>query len=149
MIEKDYARDYPSLVRKSSNTREDSINVTSLGHEIENVNSNKDNSAKGKKLISLIDNTINNVNSDKDIGVASRIPTSDKKDVMDDFCIGKPRQSKSPKGLNLAQSSSVLSLEGKDQVGYENEQSACRQTLSRSSTILPNDSEREDVEDKS
>ncbi|WMV58271.1 hypothetical protein MTR67_051656 [Solanum verrucosum] len=101
---KDYARDYPSLVRKSSNTREDSINVTSLGHEIENVNSIGDNSAKGKTPIGLIDNTINNVNSDKDISVASRIPTSDKKNVMGDFCIGKPRQSNRsvipPKRLN-------------------------------------------------
>ncbi|KAK6773685.1 hypothetical protein RDI58_028923 [Solanum bulbocastanum] len=88
---KNYARDYPSLVRKSSNTREDSINVTSLGHEIENVNS-------------IGENSINNVNSDKDIGVASRIPTSDKKDVMGDFCISKQRQSTKsvipPKRLN-------------------------------------------------
>ncbi|KAH0709234.1 hypothetical protein KY284_010661 [Solanum tuberosum] len=57
-----------------------------------------------EKFISPIDNTINNVNSDKDIGVASRISTSYKKDVMGDFCIGKPRQSNRsvipPKRLN-------------------------------------------------
>ncbi|KAK4726857.1 hypothetical protein R3W88_031774 [Solanum pinnatisectum] len=101
---KDYARDYPSILRKYSNTREDIINVTSLGHEIENINSIGDNSAKGKEPIRPIDNTINNVNSDKDIGVASKIQTSDKKDVIGDFCIGKPRQSNRsvipPKRLN-------------------------------------------------
>ncbi|KAH0709229.1 hypothetical protein KY284_010656 [Solanum tuberosum] len=95
---------YPSLMQKSSNTREDSINVTSLGNEIKHVNSIGDNSAKGNKPISPIDNTINIVNSDKDIGVASRIPASDKKDVMGDLFICKPRQSTRsiipPKRLN-------------------------------------------------
>ncbi|KAG5595591.1 hypothetical protein H5410_036823 [Solanum commersonii] len=52
-------------------------------------------------------------------------------------------------GLNLAQSSSVLSPKGKDQVGNEKEQLACHRTVSRSSTISPNDPEREDVEGKS
>ncbi|KAG5599817.1 hypothetical protein H5410_031187, partial [Solanum commersonii] len=54
----------------------------------------------------------------------------------------------SSNGLNLAQSSSVLSLEGKDQVGNEREQTARRQIVSRRTTISPNDSKREDAEDK-
>ena len=45
--------------------------------------------------------------------------------------------------------SSVLSPEGKDQVGDEKEHSACRWTVPRGSTISPNDSEREDDEGKS
>ncbi|KAG5630763.1 hypothetical protein H5410_002480 [Solanum commersonii] len=52
-------------------------------------------------------------------------------------------------GLNLAQSSSVLSPEEKVQVGDAKDQSACRRTVPRSSTISPNDSECENAEDKS
>ncbi|KAG5632242.1 hypothetical protein H5410_003959 [Solanum commersonii] len=55
----------------------------------------------------------------------------------------------SPNGLNLVQSSSVLSPEGKDQVGDKREQSTRRQTVPRSNTILPNDSKRKDTEGKS
>ncbi|KAG5580598.1 hypothetical protein H5410_051225 [Solanum commersonii] len=55
----------------------------------------------------------------------------------------------SPNGLNLAQSSSVLSPEGKDQVGHEREQSTCHRTVPRSSTISPNDPECKDAEGKS
>ncbi|KAG5599673.1 hypothetical protein H5410_031043 [Solanum commersonii] len=51
--------------------------------------------------------------------------------------------------LNLAQSSSVLSPEWKDQVGDEREQSARRRTFPRSNTISPNDSKCEDAEGKS
>ncbi|KAG5619729.1 hypothetical protein H5410_004947 [Solanum commersonii] len=47
------------------------------------------------------------------------------------------------------QSSNVLSPDGKDQVGDENEQSVCRRIVSRSSTKLPNDLEREDTKGKS
>ncbi|KAG5619750.1 hypothetical protein H5410_004968 [Solanum commersonii] len=60
-----------------------------------------------------------------------------------------PFRLRSPNGLNLAQSSSVLSPKGKDQVGDEREQSACRRTVPRSSTISPNDPEHEDAEEKS
>ncbi|KAG5598867.1 hypothetical protein H5410_030237 [Solanum commersonii] len=42
----------------------------------------------------------------------------------------------------------VISPEGKDQVGNEKEQLACRQIVLQSSTISPNDPEREDVEGK-
>ncbi|KAG5632640.1 hypothetical protein H5410_004357, partial [Solanum commersonii] len=55
----------------------------------------------------------------------------------------------SPDGLNLAQSSNVLSPEGNDQVGDEKKQSACHRTVSRSSTKLPNDTKCEDAEGKS
>ncbi|WMV08197.1 hypothetical protein MTR67_001582 [Solanum verrucosum] len=44
---------------------------------------------------------------------------------------------------------SVLSPEGKNQVGDEKEQSACCRTVPRSSTISLNDSERENAEGKS
>ncbi|WMV50507.1 hypothetical protein MTR67_043892 [Solanum verrucosum] len=43
---------------------------------------------------------------------------------------------------------SVLSPKGKDQVGDEMGQSAYRQVVLRSSTIPPNDPEREDAEGK-
>ncbi|KAG5571755.1 hypothetical protein H5410_061521 [Solanum commersonii] len=56
---------------------------------------------------------------------------------------------RSPNPSNLTQSSSVLSPEGKDQVGDEREQSAHRRTIPRSNTISPNDSNREDAEGKS
>ena len=56
--------DYPFLVQKSSNIREDRINATSVGHEIEKVISIVDNSAKEKSSISSIDNTIHNMKSD-------------------------------------------------------------------------------------
>ncbi|KAH0682077.1 hypothetical protein KY289_019829 [Solanum tuberosum] len=69
--------DYPFLVRRSSNTGEDSINATSLGHGIGNVISIVDNSSKGKNPINPIGNTINNVKGDKVVGVASRIPNPD------------------------------------------------------------------------
>uniref|UniRef100_M1DPA4 Uncharacterized protein n=1 Tax=Solanum tuberosum TaxID=4113 RepID=M1DPA4_SOLTU len=55
----------------------------------------------------------------------------------------------SSNGLNLAQSSSVLSPEGKDQVGDEREQSAHHQKVPRSNTISPNDSKCEDADGKS
>ncbi|KAH0678568.1 hypothetical protein KY284_019653 [Solanum tuberosum] len=70
--------DYPFLVRKFTNTGEDSIDATSLGHGIGNVISMVDNTAKGKNSINPMDNKINNVNGDKDIGIASRIPNPDK-----------------------------------------------------------------------
>uniref|UniRef100_M1CPC3 Uncharacterized protein n=1 Tax=Solanum tuberosum TaxID=4113 RepID=M1CPC3_SOLTU len=41
---------------------------------------------------------------------------------------------------------SVLSPEGKDQVGGEREQSAYRRIVSRSSTMSPNDTENDDAE---
>uniref|UniRef100_M1BVW8 Uncharacterized protein n=1 Tax=Solanum tuberosum TaxID=4113 RepID=M1BVW8_SOLTU len=63
--------------------------------------------------------------------------------------LGSPKPLGEPlNGLNLAYFSSVLSLEGKDQVGNKIEQSARRRTVPRSSTILPNDSKREDTEEK-
>ncbi|KAG5584875.1 hypothetical protein H5410_045309, partial [Solanum commersonii] len=43
-------------------------------------------------------------------------------------------------GLEIVFYSSVLSLEGKDQVGEEMKQSTCHRVVSRSCTILPNDS---------
>ncbi|KAG5631656.1 hypothetical protein H5410_003373 [Solanum commersonii] len=49
-------------------------------------------------------------------------------------------------GLEIAFCSSVLSPEGKDQDGDEMEHSACRRVVSRSCTISPNDSKREEVE---
>ncbi|KAG5590237.1 hypothetical protein H5410_040751 [Solanum commersonii] len=58
-------------------------------------------------------------------------------------------EGKSLNGLNLAQSSRVLSLEGKDQVGDEKKQSARRRTVPQSNTISPNDPECKDAEGKS
>ncbi|KAG5585178.1 hypothetical protein H5410_045612 [Solanum commersonii] len=51
----------------------------------------------------------------------------------------------SPIGLEIAFYSSVLSPEGKDQVGDEMEQSNCRRVVPRSSTIIPNNSKCEEA----
>ncbi|KAG5609698.1 hypothetical protein H5410_020979 [Solanum commersonii] len=55
---------------------------------------------------------------------------------------------KSSNGLNLTQSFSVLSLEGKYQVGDEREQSVHHRTVPRSNTILSNNSKHQDAEGK-
>ncbi|WMV30116.1 hypothetical protein MTR67_023501, partial [Solanum verrucosum] len=49
----------------------------------------------------------------------------------------------------LAQSSIVLSPEGKDQVSDKKEQSVCHRTVPRGSTILPNYPECKDAKGKS
>ncbi|KAG5585284.1 hypothetical protein H5410_045718 [Solanum commersonii] len=48
-------------------------------------------------------------------------------------------------GLEITFSSSVLSLEGKDQVADEMEQSACRRVVPQSNTILPSDPKCEEA----
>ncbi|KAG5581768.1 hypothetical protein H5410_052395 [Solanum commersonii] len=53
--------------------------------------------------------------------------------------------SESSIGLEIAFCFSTLSPEGKGQVGNEMEQSACRRTLSRCSTISPDDSKCEEA----
>ncbi|KAG5632262.1 hypothetical protein H5410_003979 [Solanum commersonii] len=73
-----------------------------------------------------------------------RLKRRRKKVMRITYCIGE-----SPNGLNLARSSSVLSPEGKYQVGNEKEKSARRRTVPRSSTISPNDPEHEDAEGES
>uniref|UniRef100_M1E0X3 Uncharacterized protein n=1 Tax=Solanum tuberosum TaxID=4113 RepID=M1E0X3_SOLTU len=64
--------------------------------------------------------------------------------------LGSPNAlGESPNGLNLAQSSSMLSPEGKDQVCEEREQSVHRRAVLRSSSLSPNESKCEDAEGKS
>uniref|UniRef100_M1DSG8 Uncharacterized protein n=1 Tax=Solanum tuberosum TaxID=4113 RepID=M1DSG8_SOLTU len=53
----------------------------------------------------------------------------------------------SPKGLILAFCSSVLSPEGKDQIGSKKKQSSYHQAALRSRTMSPNDPKHDDVED--
>ncbi|KAG5631678.1 hypothetical protein H5410_003395, partial [Solanum commersonii] len=48
--------------------------------------------------------------------------------------------------LRIAEPIRVRSLERKDQIDGENEQSACRQSVPQSSTMSPNDPKHDDVE---
>ncbi|KAG5571672.1 hypothetical protein H5410_061438 [Solanum commersonii] len=62
-------------------------------------------------------------------------------------CISPSPVGESSISLEITFCSSVLSPKGKDQVGDEMKQSACRRVVPQSSTISPNDSKCKEAED--